>query len=128
MRILLALILIFGLAACGPASHEYSAPNADAGNNGKDGGTIGGGGGLDPGQTPKFAAVLAAFQRNRCLKCHSAPANKANVNLETYKAAKSFAGDIRSDVDDGSMPKGGPLVNAQDSAIIDAWVVGGMPE
>jgi hypothetical protein len=27
-----------------------------------------------------------------------------------------------ADIDDGEMPKDGPLVNAQDSAIIDAWV------
>lgn len=42
----------------------------------------------------------------KCIKCHSEPNNKGDVNLETYENVISHLGEIYSDIEDGSMPKG----------------------
>lgn len=124
-----ALILTFALslAACGAASHtSYGGGSGGGGDNGKQGRE---GGGQDPVKTPGFAKISEIFANNRCLQCHSnAGGNSAGINLETYASAFPNAAGIKSAVNSGFMPLGGPEVGEESKKLIAAWVDAGAPE
>lgn len=62
-----------------------------------------------------------------CLRCHSAPANRAGVNLETYQNTFSNIAAIDTVVRDGSMPIRGTLTQEQKDLILE-WIQAGAPE
>ena len=62
-----------------------------------------------------------------CLRCHSAPANRAGVNLETYQNTLSNIAAVDAAIRDGSMPIRGSLTQEQKDFILD-WIQLGAPE
>lgn len=74
-----------------------------------------------------YATVKAQVIDRACLKCHSAPANRGDVNLESYEEVLKNIVDIKLDVEDGSMPKRSTLTPEQKSLILD-WIAAGAPE
>lgn len=62
-----------------------------------------------------------------CLRCHSAPANRAGINVETYQNVLKDIGLIEAVILDGSMPLRGSLSPEQKALILE-WIDNGAPE
>jgi mono/diheme cytochrome c family protein len=76
-----------------------------------------------------FALVMENVIAPRCLECHSnARGNKGDVNLETYSQVRLNILDVKSDVEDGSMPKKRAPLSAEQKALILNWISQGYPE
>lgn len=82
------------------------------------------------GKTFSFSDIKAVvFQTSRCLECHSAGrGNRGGVNLETRAEAAKWADDIRFDIQNDIMPKGGPPMPLYERTILFAWLDRGAPE
>jgi uncharacterized membrane protein len=74
-----------------------------------------------------YATVKTQVIDRACLKCHSAPANRGDVNLESYQEVLKNIVDIKMDVADGTMPKRSTLTPEQKNLILD-WIAAGAPE
>ncbi|MBC7465168.1 MAG: c-type cytochrome [Bdellovibrio sp.] len=64
----------------------------------------------------------------KCLKCHSAPTNKGDVNLETYSSVMENLKDAYDDIMDGSMPKGKNLMTDDQKQLFFRWHDAGAKE
>ncbi len=62
-----------------------------------------------------------------CLGCHSSPANKGGVNLETYRDVFDEIRDIEETVRTDFMPLRGSLTHQQKKLILN-WIAVGAPE
>lgn len=62
-----------------------------------------------------------------CLRCHSAPANRGGINLETYQNVQSELALVDAVIRDGSMPIRSTLTPEQKELILD-WIQAGAPE
>jgi uncharacterized membrane protein len=94
MKLLTSLICVLCLAACGSDSDDPSLASGACA--------------ADAGPVPLYSQVDAF---NTCTKCHSAKLTgsarreaPANVNFDTYEAAKANAEEAVSQVHGGSMP------------------------
>lgn len=66
-----------------------------------------------------WSTGVSAIIQNNCVGCHS--------NFSTYSGASASASSISSQVNSGSMPKGGTL-SAADKAAIVQWASCGAPQ
>ena len=74
-----------------------------------------------------FKLVMEKVISPNCLKCHSESGqNKGDVNLETYEKVFENRFEVKSNIEDGSMPnkKGTPLTDEQKELILD-WLTQG---
>jgi uncharacterized membrane protein len=62
-----------------------------------------------------------------CLRCHSSPANRGNINLETYQNTLADISLVQQAIENGSMPARGTLTPEQKKLILD-WIQIGAPE
>lgn len=76
-----------------------------------------------------FSTVYERVLSKRCTECHSAAhGNKGKVNLETYAEVLKNIDDIKSDIEDGSMPKDRPPLSRDERGLILRWIAAGAPE
>lgn len=62
-----------------------------------------------------------------CIRCHSAPVNRAGVNVETYQNVVKNLNRIDAAIKSGFMPLGGSLTALQKKLILE-WIEAGAPE
>ena len=62
-----------------------------------------------------------------CLRCHSAPRNRGDTNLETYQNTLKKLARVKDEIETDSMPLGGTLTAEQKKLILD-WIQDGAPE
>lgn len=74
-----------------------------------------------------WLAVRTLVLEPACLRCHSAPANRGGVNLETYQNVVSNISAIDQVIRDGSMPIRSTL-SAEQKELILEWIQKGAPE
>ena len=75
-----------------------------------------------------WAYVSANFFKANCLRCHAAPGNAGDINLETYANAKTALDLIKNEVlVEKSMPPRKTLPAAT-IAVLKAWLDAGAPE
>jgi uncharacterized membrane protein len=74
-----------------------------------------------------WATVNTLVIEPSCLGCHTSPANKGGVNLETYRNALDEIRDIEDAVRTDFMPLRGSLSPEQKKLILN-WIAAGAPE
>lgn len=88
------------------------------------GGGTTGGGGLDCGTTTRsWSAEVSSIISSSCATagCHAAGSTNGPGSLSTYTAVYNSRSNIRSAVNNGSMPKGTTLSASQKTAIL-CWI------
>lgn len=82
----------------------------------------------DPVEPAKdWLTVRTLVLEPACFRCHSAPTNRAGVNVETYQNVIANLNRIEQAIQDGSMPLRGSLSAEQKKLILD-WIQDGAPE
>lgn len=81
-----------------------------------------------------FESIKQNILDPKCLRCHAANGD-GGVDLSTYNSIKSnpglvTAGDLQNsrlytEVATGSMPEGGPILNPDEIAVIENWILAG---
>lgn len=76
---------------------------------------------------PGWAKISSQVVVPYCVQCHKNPTNAGGVNLETYSNAKANSQKIIDQINQGKMPQGGSLSEA-DKATLLQWLAAGAPE
>lgn len=79
------------------------------------------------GPARDWASVNTLVIEPSCVGCHSAPANRGGVNLESYQNVFANIVEVESTIRDGSMPRRNKLTPLQKELILD-WISLGSPE
>jgi len=89
--------------------------------------------GTTPAAAVSFQAAVAPLLKQRCAGCHGTGQQGAsNILLFTggeigYTAVSGGIARIVSEVQAGSMPKGGPVLSASEQATLEQWEAAGAP-
>jgi len=90
----------------------------------------------DPSRTSiaSFESIKSNILDPKCLRCHAAGGD-GGVDLSSYNSIKDnpglvTAGDLKNsrlytEVATGSMPEGGPVLNPDEIAVIENWILAG---
>lgn len=74
-----------------------------------------------------YETVHRVVLQPACIRCHSGGDGAAGVNLDTYQNVLSNIRDVKSTIEDGSMPRRGKLSDQQKDLIL-RWIAAGAPE
>ena len=118
------------------AAHERAAPAAGGTHAGVQQdllGRFGGGGSGGGGSSSVTYTELmdgnsgkGVFAKS-CVACHSGGNPQGGLDITNYSQAKTYASQIKSSVDSGTMPRGRTL-SPGDIQTIDTWVTSGTPQ
>lgn len=70
---------------------------------------------------PNVTLTARAILDRSCVKCHNAEKMDGGLDLTNPMSFATKLEKIRTQVDEGRMPKGGPELNNQEAGIIAAW-------